>query len=344
MKACGTPRRTATVCPAGALTPHRRRGRAVRHRARRRSRGSGRCAGRWPALGWTGPPQARAASSLHAPGSFTFCRAPLNQIASPSCGATTYVGLAADAASMILPRETGSHEITLIILSMSISYQETGRTSQKGRTRDAPHRRSPEAPGGRRHAHRRTGRGRGVRRPRDRLPLLPQPARPLTATFPEIEQVSLLGDRHRRTSWDRLEILVEAITRQAVEHEPELRSMLRLSLDPDRSKRGELPLRKGRRIVWVGDALGSTARPTAGASDRPPRVRGGIHRRYRQPHLADRRRGPVEDQAPRSCVGPPARCCKPRSTRHGPRRGRNPAFASGKQWVTDTDKRGQASC
>jgi hypothetical protein len=31
--------------------------------------------------------------------------------------------------------------------------------------------------------------------------------------------------------------------------------MLRLSLDPDPRERGELPLRKGRAIVWIGEAL-----------------------------------------------------------------------------------------
>ncbi len=53
----------------------------------------------------------------------------------------------------------------------------------------------------------------------------------------------------------RLEIVVDAIARQAVEHEPELRHMLRLSLEPDPPHRGDLPFRTGRRIVWVTDAL-----------------------------------------------------------------------------------------
>jgi hypothetical protein len=40
-----------------------------------------------------------------------------------------------------------------------------------------------------------------------------------------------------------------------VDTEAQQRTMLRLSLDPDPRQRGELPLRKGRAIVWIGEAL-----------------------------------------------------------------------------------------
>jgi AcrR family transcriptional regulator len=77
----------------------------------------------------------------------------------------------------------------------------------------------------------------------------------LTATFPTLDERSLLGDKPPGDLRDRLEIVVDAIARQAVQHEAELRNMLRLSLEPDPSKRGELPFRVGRRIMWVAEAL-----------------------------------------------------------------------------------------
>jgi AcrR family transcriptional regulator len=138
---------------------------------------------------------------------------------------------------------------------MSIPYEETGRTNQKGRTRDALIRAArkllaedvtptveqaaAEASVARATAYR----------------YFPNQRALLTATFPEIEQVSLLGESPPADVTARLELVVDAIARQAVQHEPELRSMLRLSLDPDPTRRGDLPLRKGRRIIWVGDAL-----------------------------------------------------------------------------------------
>jgi len=77
----------------------------------------------------------------------------------------------------------------------------------------------------------------------------------LTATFPEIAESSLLGKTPPADPRARPEIVVDAIARQALQHEPELRNMLRLSLEPDPAKRGDRPFRTGRRIVWVTDAL-----------------------------------------------------------------------------------------
>ena len=77
----------------------------------------------------------------------------------------------------------------------------------------------------------------------------------LVATYPEIEGTSLLGPQPPADPEARLAIVAAALTRQIVEHEPELRTMLRLSLEADGPKRGELPFRVGRRIVWVSDAL-----------------------------------------------------------------------------------------
>ncbi|MDX6524946.1 MAG: hypothetical protein QOI43_457 [Gaiellales bacterium] len=77
----------------------------------------------------------------------------------------------------------------------------------------------------------------------------------LVASYPEIAESSLLGEHPPPDPAARLEIVAEAMARQAVEHEAELRAMLRISLEPTAPKRGDLPLRIGRRIVWVADAL-----------------------------------------------------------------------------------------
>ena len=55
----------------------------------------------------------------------------------------------------------------------------------------------------------------------------------LVASYPEIADSSLLGPDPPADAAARLEIVAEAIARQAVEHESELRAMLRLSLEPD---------------------------------------------------------------------------------------------------------------
>ena len=77
----------------------------------------------------------------------------------------------------------------------------------------------------------------------------------LVASYPEIAESSLLGESPPSDPVARLEVVADAIARQAVDHEAELRAMLRLSLEPDLRKLGDLPFRVGRRIGWVADAL-----------------------------------------------------------------------------------------
>jgi AcrR family transcriptional regulator len=77
----------------------------------------------------------------------------------------------------------------------------------------------------------------------------------LVATYPEIAESSLLGEAPPAGPAERLEIVTEALARQAIEHEAELRTMLRLSLEPDAARRDDRPFRVGRRIVWIADAL-----------------------------------------------------------------------------------------
>jgi AcrR family transcriptional regulator len=140
-------------------------------------------------------------------------------------------------------------------MSMSISYEETGRTSQKTRTRDAlvSAARKLMATGATPTIEEAAtaasiGRATAYR-------YFPNQRALLTATFPALAETSLLGDTPPADPEARLEVVVDAIARQVVEHEPELRNMLRLSLEPDPAKRGDLPFRTGRRIAWVAEAI-----------------------------------------------------------------------------------------
>jgi AcrR family transcriptional regulator len=138
---------------------------------------------------------------------------------------------------------------------MSISYDKTGRTSQKSRTRDALVAAAREllTEGVTPTVEQAAAAASIARATAYRY--FPNQRALLTATLPAIAEASLLGDAPPEDAAARLEIVVESIARQALEHEAELRTMLRLSLEPDPADRGELPFRKGRRIVWVTDAL-----------------------------------------------------------------------------------------
>jgi len=77
----------------------------------------------------------------------------------------------------------------------------------------------------------------------------------LVAAHPEIEAQSLLPETAPSDVSARLDAVVMAFLRLIVDTEAQQRTMLRLSLDADPSHRGELPLRKGRAIGWIGEAL-----------------------------------------------------------------------------------------
>jgi AcrR family transcriptional regulator len=76
----------------------------------------------------------------------------------------------------------------------------------------------------------------------------------LAAAHPEVTATSLLPDDAPPGAAARLEIVVREITRIVAETEPQQRTMLRLSLDPT-TPSGALPLRQGRAIGWIEEAL-----------------------------------------------------------------------------------------
>jgi len=74
----------------------------------------------------------------------------------------------------------------------------------------------------------------------------------LAAAHPETGAESMLGEHASRDPAERLDQVVRAFTEVIMETEAQQRTMLRLSLQPDP---GELPLRQGRAIGWITEAL-----------------------------------------------------------------------------------------
>jgi AcrR family transcriptional regulator len=77
----------------------------------------------------------------------------------------------------------------------------------------------------------------------------------LVATYPHIEERSLLGAEPPPDALARLEIVAENQARRILTYEPEMRTVLRLSLESDPTDRPQLPMNRGLRIGWIEDAL-----------------------------------------------------------------------------------------
>lgn len=77
----------------------------------------------------------------------------------------------------------------------------------------------------------------------------------LIATYPELDEPSLLGADPPSDPYARLDIVTDRVTRQILDHEPELRANLRIALGTDVSESDRTPLRRGRAIRWLEDAL-----------------------------------------------------------------------------------------
>jgi AcrR family transcriptional regulator len=139
------------------------------------------------------------------------------------------------------------------MMSMAVPYEAIGRRSQKGRTRAALV------------AATRALLGQGV------IPAVEEAARAadisrttayryfpnqrslLAAAHPEIDATSLLPDPAPTDPQSRLDMVMRECARITMNWEPELRTSLRLSLEPDSA---ELPvLRRGHAIAWIEDAL-----------------------------------------------------------------------------------------
>jgi AcrR family transcriptional regulator len=140
-------------------------------------------------------------------------------------------------------------------MRMSIPYEQTGRTQQKARTRKAliGAARQLLAEGAAPTVERTADRAEVSRATAFRY--FPNQRALLVATYPHLEEPSLLGSASEDDPMARLEAVTEELTRQILEYEPELRTHLRLSLEPAPTHSDGLPLRQGRAIAWIDDAL-----------------------------------------------------------------------------------------
>jgi AcrR family transcriptional regulator len=138
---------------------------------------------------------------------------------------------------------------------MSIPYERTGRTNQKARTRTALVAAAREllADGVTPTVELAAERAHISRTAAYRY--FPNQRALLIATYPEVELRSQLGTVASSDPVVRLDAVVEAITDQVVEHAPELRTQLRLSLEPTPPQSEAIPFRQGRAIGWIEDAL-----------------------------------------------------------------------------------------
>lgn len=77
----------------------------------------------------------------------------------------------------------------------------------------------------------------------------------LAAAHPETATTSMLPQDAPGDPQSRLDIVVDAYTAMILNTEAQQRTMLRLSLEADADQRAELPLRQGRVIRWIEEAL-----------------------------------------------------------------------------------------
>src|SRR4029450_4338031 len=155
---------------------------------------------------------------------------------------------------------------------MSISYETTGRTRQKARTRHA-------MVAAARHLIA-AGEVPTVEQAADAAGLsratayryFPNQRQMLVATHPEIEARSLLGTNPPDDVGARVDRVVDELTRVLVGNEPGGRTRLRLALESEGSHRERLLLRQGRAIGWLEDAL----QPLPGEIPRADVVRLGV--------------------------------------------------------------------
>jgi AcrR family transcriptional regulator len=138
---------------------------------------------------------------------------------------------------------------------MSTPYELTGRARQKQRTRDA-------LVDAARHLVA-TGLTPSVAEAAERAGVsrtsayryFPSQRSLLMAAHPETATTSLLPPDPPTGVAERLEAVVRAFTDLIVETEMPQRTMLRLSLEADPAERERLPLRQGRAIGWIAEAL-----------------------------------------------------------------------------------------
>ena len=141
------------------------------------------------------------------------------------------------------------------MMVMSIPYEQAGRIQQKSRTREALVSAARElVSGGATPTVEQAAAAASISRTTAYRYFSNQRAL-LIAAHPETGTQTLLPAEASDDPASRLDVVVDAFTRLIVETEPQQRTMLRLALDDDPDKRADLPLRQGRGIGWIAEAL-----------------------------------------------------------------------------------------
>ena len=138
---------------------------------------------------------------------------------------------------------------------VSTPYESIGRTEQKRRTRDALVTAARDlVASGVTPTIEQAASAAGISRTAA-YRYFPNRRAMLAAAHPETDASSLLPPERSGDAADRLDDVVRAFTQLTLETEAQLRTMLRLSLEADDAERAALPLRQGRAIGWIREAL-----------------------------------------------------------------------------------------
>jgi AcrR family transcriptional regulator len=139
--------------------------------------------------------------------------------------------------------------------SMSMGYEETGRSAQKRRTRDAlvTAARQLVAAGATPTVEEAAAAARVSRTTAYRY--FPNRRALLLAAHPERAPTTMLPENPPDDPAARLDAVVRNFTAMVLDTEAQQRTTLRLSLEPDAAERDDLPLRQGRAIGWIREAL-----------------------------------------------------------------------------------------
>jgi AcrR family transcriptional regulator len=81
----------------------------------------------------------------------------------------------------------------------------------------------------------------------------------LAAAHPETVRTTMLSKRVSDDPVERLDAVLKTFIRMVCDTEAQQRTMLRLSLSATAEERAALPLRQGRAIAWIGEALAPLA-------------------------------------------------------------------------------------
>jgi hypothetical protein len=138
---------------------------------------------------------------------------------------------------------------------MSTPYELGGRSAQKHRTRDALIAAARDRmAGGVMPTVEEAARAASISRT-TAYRYFPNQRALLVAAHPEVVTDSLLPATPPEDPAARLDAVVRTFTAMILDTEAQQRAMLRLSLEADAGERGPLPLRQGRAIGWISEAL-----------------------------------------------------------------------------------------